>query len=221
MVIIDLKDLENDEIINYELYFNNEKINGIQTKCIDFGLLTISSNRLIACDPLDFLTQAPSFNKTIKKGRYSVVACIKDAEAPEAKVCAIKIKFSDEQPVRFEPTTQKTTKDEANTIYDSLFGFPVNKGIICIADEKAIKSLERYFSRYYVANPDCNVYDDLIMPLINNHEGSIFWNHYMIPDSPHEVLFFTNGSHQGIFPCYWGIDVNDKVASFIIDFQTV
>src|SRR5688572_8574389 len=102
------------------------------------GLLTVSSGRIVACDPLVFPETEP-FSIVFPIGTFPVFVSVAHEEGDE-RVAFAWVQFADELPRAWEQVAQSGA-DFAKLEYDEYFGYAVDTGIGCFMDADGAQAL--------------------------------------------------------------------------------
>jgi hypothetical protein len=176
------------------------------------GRLKIKQGRIIACDPFDGYDDVSI--KPIKadfpKGKYLCevsVACID--ESTEEYVGFARIRFSHEQPVRWELAVREGELVEKYANNDD-FGYPVSSGTGGFMDISA----QREYKVRVKKNED--YWEEIEDEMAERDEkacGSIIW---AIEDT--NMAVFPSGYGDGTYPSYIGYDEEGKICRLVTDF---
>jgi Protein of unknown function (DUF4241) len=203
--------------VSQEYEFQNEGDNAsVELSTLAFtvknlGRLKIKQGRIIACDPFDGYDDVSI--KPIKadfpKGKYLCevsVACIDESD--EEYVGFARIRFSNEDPVRWELAVR-----EGENVADFAtkeFGYPVESGIGGFMDISA----QRDYKMCLKKNED--YWEEIEDEMAEREEkacGSIIWS---MDDS--NMALFPSGYGDGKFPTYIGYDEEGKICRLVTDF---
>ncbi|MVP01197.1 DUF4241 domain-containing protein [Paenibacillus lutrae] len=176
--------------------------------------LKITSGKVVACDPL--LAQASPFGKTIQPGTYPVAIWRHTAEE---RIAVAELKLSDSKPVRWEMAV-KPGQNLSELEEGSLYGYPVDTGLGCFADEEAILKLDELEATLMreLGEEFISLYDNLIDDVLTEHDDD--WGSLIVDeDSALNVIMFRSGYGDGYYASYWGIDGDGQIVSLVTDFN--
>jgi hypothetical protein len=212
--------------LNYAELFIAGEIDGIETELLDIGKLSIPSGKIIAADPLVYLSDSIPFNRNIKPGEYDVIVSVARSAEMGERYAAVMTRFTDTDAVRWEMAlTDRNNVSELKHEGD-YFGFPVDAGLGCFCDVETQKLFNEFVDSFYAKSPEANIYDDFFASLFkknareqDNPEDIGDWLNFSIPGHPaHNIIMFHSGFGDGSYPCYWGIDAKGKINSLVADF---
>lgn len=213
--------------IDYNQYFDQATINNTPVAYKHLGDLNVTTGKIIACDPLISLCDASPFTRTIAPGKYPVTACVVKTESYGERHAFVKLEFNKETATKWEMALLKDQDVDSLTDEDEIFGFPVDAGLACFCDEATQKLYNKFDEDFMIKNPKGNIYDDHIEAEFrknschpNDPESVGDWINFCIPHQPDEnVIMFSSGLGDGIYPSYWGISEEGNVCSLVVDLQ--
>ncbi|HEK9098962.1 TPA: DUF4241 domain-containing protein [Bacillus pseudomycoides] len=176
--------------------------------------LKVTSGKIIACDPLIF--HKNHFEHTIQPGTYPVVAWWNDGV-----IAGAELKLAESKVIEWKMATKPGQNvDELEEGY--IFGYPVDTGLGCFADVKAIDKLEEIEDRLHQELGDefISLYDDLIDDILTEHDDE--WGNCVVcEETGSNVIMFRSGYGDGFYPSYWGIDERGNIISIVTDFNVL
>ncbi|KKX54255.1 DUF4241 domain-containing protein [Brevibacillus borstelensis] len=178
--------------------------------------LKVISGKIVACDPL--ISRHTPFERTIQPGAYPVIAWWHEEENC---IAGAELKLSESRPVRWEmATVPGQNVEELEEGY--IFGYPVDTGLGCFADLKAIEKMDELEEKLQSERGEnfISLYDDLIDDLMTEHDDE-WCNAVTDEDAGLNVIIFRSGYGDGFYATYWGIDESGKIVSLVTDFQVI
>lgn len=176
--------------------------------------LTVITGELIACDPL--VPHTESFSRTISPGVYPVVAWWLQEEQA---IAAVELRLSETRPVRWEMAT--CPGQDIGDLEDGyIFGYPVDTGLGCFADAKAIaqmEELERRLERE-LGDQFISFYDNKVEFILEEHDDN--WGDLVLDaGNGLNVVMVRSGFGDGFYASYWGFNEEGQVVSLVTDFD--
>ncbi|EGO64652.1 DUF4241 domain-containing protein [Acetonema longum] len=215
--------------IDYTQFFTAQQIDGIAVEQLPVGKLHLASGKIVAADPLVYLSVSLPFIKTVKPGDYDVIVSVASTEDMGERYAAVMVKFSDQLPVKWEMAL--TDENDINDLKheDDYFGFPVDAGLGCFCDSRAQEAYIQFVREFYASHPQDNIYDDFFDPAFKANAKDPSdphdigdWLNFAVPgaeNQKHNVVMFHSGFGDGYYPCYWGIDAQGEICSLVVDFM--
>ena len=197
---------------NFNKYFDNNHVNGIDLQIIKIGKLKLSSGRLIACDPFYAgETFTLPFDLNLPIGDYDVDLCIADLKNWGKRVAFSRLLISLNKTTKWDLISLIKT----NNGNDSFYG--VDAGLGCFMDSITAVSLANEINSFYKISPDGNYYED---KMAKDFDESDNWaNHFPKTDSDLNCIIFSSGLGDGIYSSYVGYDKNNNITCVVTDFQ--
>lgn len=158
-----------------------------------WGTLVTPTGRLVACDALGPGRVKP-FKRTVEPGKYPV-----DLAWNGSTTCALRIRFSRQKAVRWEPALrvgEKPSKLDATRPP----GFGIDSGIAGVFDFKAaqIAAKDEEWSRRLDTGGDHTI--------------------ELEPKSGAGMVWCYSGYGDGAYPSFWGLDRSGEIAALVLDF---
>jgi hypothetical protein len=189
------------------------------------GDLVIISGEVVACDPLVFPETKPLITNIFPKN-YPVILSLashslevfsQNNPSYKTVICAM-IRFKEREAIRWEliaNSHNEMTISKENQYY----GYPVDSGIGCFMDTQAAKIIidSSYNSDTYEETISCQL-DNLLD--INNKEF-MFANLLLDENSGLNVIAFSSGFGDGIYPTYLGFDNEGKIVNMVTQFASI
>lgn len=208
--------------IDLETYFAKKEIGGIRTDTVELGTVNFPTGRVIACDPCVGLGECRPYIQTVPAGKYPVSLCV---ELNFEKCACVRVKISEGTPVRYEMAMHGSENLDGLEDGD-FFGFCVDAGMACIADEKAQREFVKYWNKRLEKEQDIDPYNDLFCdvleescagnPRYQSEGGS--WALWQIPGTDCGIPVFYAGWGDGVYPVYFGYDAGGRVCGIYVLF---
>lgn len=202
----DFEDLKNNKY--YELFFA--------------GNLKITSGRIVCNDPIYREVGFPQ-NWEVELGEYPVNLYVGLEDDFLGRVAYAEIIFKDEIPAYWELSL--IDENLLNDFEKKMNGmYPVENGLGCLTDFETYKIYNNEFNDYLKQNTNGNYYLDILEKYFkensNNPKSSRDenWINYKPIKSNSNIIIFSSGFGDGIYPKYVGFDKKGKAVKFITDF---
>lgn len=199
------------------LYRNGETSNqeGDQLFAKQLGYIEITSGHIVACDP--FVSEGDqSFTRKVALGKYSIILVVKRLESGDERVAYAMIKFTNEQAIEWELAT-RAGQEPKQLKEDEFYGYGVNTGMGCFMDAEAALYLQAYEDKLYKEDNDFYLYEEFAEALEQNYKHTWDWLVTRFHDKV-DIVMFTTGFGDGMYPSFWGIDQNGEPACLVTDF---
>lgn len=185
---------------------------------VDIGKLHITTNTIVACDPLyDYDVDTPFIQK-VPNGDFPVKLYYTNDDSWGYRIGFAVIRFSD-MPAKTWQMAILEGENPKDLEVDEFFGYVVEAGMGCFRDEKAAQLYGQKINQLHQTNgKDFNHYDDYVEKEMEKQNEYDFLN--LQPDSllPHNVIMFSSGVGDGLYPSYFGFDEMGSVTCLITDF---
>jgi Protein of unknown function (DUF4241) len=194
---------------------------------ISVGNLTVTSGRILACDPLAFWEDKP-FTRTVPAGKYPVyVTYLWDKDKQYKRVAFARLQFVEGKlPTNWELALQPN-QDVTTLGDDELFGYGVDAGTGCFMDADAIdkwKVLVEQRDDVIIRQASGeDIPDDPISARMRpSDEANLdWWSMTINEETGLNVIAFTSGFGDGSYPSYWGLDESNQPICLVTDFLVV
>ncbi len=205
-----------------ESYFTEKEIGGTEVAAVELGTVSFPSGRVIACDPGIELGECRPYIQTVPAGKYPVTLCV---ELNFEKCACARVKISGAKPVRYEMAVHGNENLDGLEDGD-FFGFCVDAGLACIADERAQQEFVKYWAKRLAEDADIDPYNDLFCDVLEEsyernpryqQEGGS-WALWQIPGTDCGIPVFYAGWGDGVYPVYFGYDASGYVCGVYIFF---
>ncbi|WP_294284243.1 DUF4241 domain-containing protein [uncultured Chryseobacterium sp.] len=208
-----------------ETYFTSDEVCGLPMERVEIGQVSLPTGKVLVRDPLVFLNagEKPYFTEA-PKGNFPVTVAVVKSEYWGNRYAAVRVKFSEEKPVRYQEALIGNENLEG-VQQDDYFGFDVDAGLACIADAEALPAFDR-FVKEFSGN---NLYDDYFAELFrksyeanpDNQRKGGDWINWTIPGTAYQVPMFASGFGDGGYPVYFAYDENNRICGLYIQFIDV
>lgn len=207
-----------------QLFQNNEKLHPFVVGETDFP-----TGEVVLADPLAYLgtKYETALERKIPAGSYAVELSICRSQIVGLRVAAARLIISDKKSVAYEIALPKGKEMEDLGQAGVWTFFGVDTGLACFSDEAVAKEYSSFITNWQEQNPDKNKYKDYFAalfqksyethPEVQNESGTFL--RWQLPQTPHNVIFFTSGMGDGIYSGYWGIDADGAVTELVIPFM--
>ncbi|MDI3292018.1 DUF4241 domain-containing protein [Polyangium sp. 15x6] len=178
------------------------------------GEIVLTTGRLVACDPM-MQPERPPFERLLAPGKYPVHLFV----AKEGSVIGFaEIRLRRAAIDHFELATI-AGQDAATLGEGRFFGYPVDAGLGCFADEAALRHLQDAdAARKKADGPSYGSYYDVVSPELRANGGR--WTDHRPHGSASEnVMIFRSGDGDGTYATYFGIDAAGEVACVVTSFN--
>lgn len=212
--------------IGLDSYFTQPCVSGVPVTVMDIGDVRFPSGRVVACDPLVSLEDAPPFIQLVPPGTYPIRICVVPHERYGDRYACVKVEISDSVPVRYN-LAMTGREDLSEDLEDGeFFGFDVDAGMGCIVDEVTRKAFRRYWEARVAEDEGIDPYNDLFCEVLENsyaehpehqREGGD-WAVWKVPGTDLGVPIFASGWGDGCYPCYFGYDADGRVCGIYVMF---
>ncbi|MGX6607864.1 DUF4241 domain-containing protein [Micromonosporaceae bacterium Da 78-11] len=178
----------------------------------EVGTVTAPSGQIVGCDPLVNADSAHPFVVRVPPGRYRLrawVATIRRAgEDPQEHTVALQLEVGSQPAVRWEPALVDG-QELAELGPDDFFGYPVDAGVVTLADLVAVRAL---------AGWDFNRMDEVYIPAQVPPDPAAV---DAITDDPTgaNVIIVNSGWGDGVYPTFIGYAADGRVTGFVTDFM--
>ena len=182
------------------------------------GEVTVTTGRIIACDPLVFPETEP-YAQQVPIGRYPVEVAVARLPNGDERIACARLRVSDVPVARWSLATL-VGEEPSQLRDDEFFGYPVDAGVGCFMDASAAALLRAAMERVRASD---NYYDDV---LARDLEATYrptwsFADHRPDPSRDDNVVVFSSGWGDGFYPSVWGFDAEDRVACLVTDFGSL
>jgi hypothetical protein len=175
------------------------------------GDLTVTSGRVVACDPLVSPDVEP-FDRRVPDGTFPVLLSVAHFEDNDRRVAGAMVRFAERAPASWvlalRPGEEPSLLDEGE-----VFGYPVDSGTGCFMDAET--------ARLVLSNVDEEDFADaLVGEMEKTYEDTWSWaNVELDAGAGHNVVAFSAGVGDGLYASYFGLDEAGEVVCLVTDFS--
>lgn len=205
-----------------ETYFTSDEVCGLPMEKMEIGQVSLPTGKILVRDPLVFLNigEKPYFIEA-PKGNFPVTVAVVKSDEWGSRYAAVKVKFTEEKPVRYQEALIGNENLE-DLHQDDYFGFHVDAGLACIADVEALSAFDRFVKEF----SGDNLYDDYFAELFKksyemhpaNQREVGDWINWTVPGTAYQIPMFASGFGDGSYPVYFAYDKNGLICGLYIQF---
>ncbi|KYC39700.1 hypothetical protein WA1_30690 [Scytonema hofmannii PCC 7110] len=182
----------------------------------NIGDLVLTSEKLVACDPLTFFG-AESFAIELKAGRYPTILSIAYFHKDKQFAVAYAMLLLKKEPVvRFEMATI-LGEDISSLEEGKIFGYGVDSGMGCFMDSNVAQLI---LEKNWNAETDEDFFSSQLLEALQKSSNSPWcWTNFCVDESTQaNIIAFDSGWGDGIYPSYFGYDVQENIISVVTEF---
>ncbi|HEV2863531.1 MAG TPA: DUF4241 domain-containing protein [Pyrinomonadaceae bacterium] len=174
------------------------------------GTLTVTSGRVVACDPLTSPETEP-FTRPVPAGSFPVTLSVAHFEDGDRRVAGALLRFAGREAATWEPAL-RPGDDPSELEEGEIFGYPVDSGTGCFMDEET--------ERLVLDHMEPEAFTDaLLAELERTFENTWSWaNIEFDPDSGANLVAFSAGLGDDHYASYFGLDADGEVVCLVTDF---
>jgi hypothetical protein len=189
---------------------------------VEVGELVLTSGKLVACDPLTLADSAP-FTINLEAGSYPVLLSIahikkNDNQQESHAVAYAMIRLSDEtqEPLTWQMATH-LGETPSSLREEEFFGYSVDSGSGSFMDSDVASMIDD--SIYAEDEEEILIYQ--LQNLLEDHQMyTCSWANMCVDRRlGANVIAFSSGWGDGVYPTYIGIDRERKIISVVTDFH--
>lgn len=197
--------------------WENQGVQNVTISTRQIGELVLTSGRLIACDPLTAPDTRYHFEKTIKPGRYPVVASVAEFRpGGDTRFACVMLRISDGTPVRWEAALINEPGPDRS---GDRSAYGVDAGTGCFMDLDFARIIEALF-------PQADEFEEFCDLVIEEMEKYSFGEHPLTAafadmrseDTEANMVAFSSGWGDGGYASYWGYDASGNLTCLVTDF---
>ncbi|TXT59328.1 MAG: hypothetical protein BAJALOKI1v1_1440007 [Promethearchaeota archaeon] len=215
------------EVTDYKQLFKVNKYKNTKLFRIYPGKLKIPTGKIVAGDPF-LIFHCNHFEKTISPGEYEVELIFLELPTAGNRLAIARIVVSEKDAQYWELALLKN-EDIGELAKGEFIGFVVDSGLACFIDHQFCKEFTTTMDGLYRKNSNFNYYDDVLAAEFaenafnkNDPRDVGDWtNHKFDSNSIGNVMIFSSGFGDGLYPVYWGIDNEGKITDLLIDFFVI
>ena len=210
--------------LNYNKIMHVERYKSSKLIRIYPGKLKVPTGKIVAGDPF-FIFNCHYFEKTISPGEYDVELTFLNHPTAGARVALARLVISKQEAEYWELALLES-EDVKELKEGEFIGFAVDSGLASFVDQQICKEFNAVMDKLYRENEGFNYYDNVLAAefaqnAFNNDDSTDIgdWvNHRFDSHKEDNIIIFSSGYGDGLYPVYWGIDKNEKISSLLIDF---
>ncbi len=185
---------------------------------VEAGTLFLPSGRIVACDPsnLGWTEDREPFSHAVLPGHYpvllSVVAHLRPNVSTDRIACAL-IPLKATSAIAWE-LALRPGQDPQDLRLGDYFGYGVDAGIGCFVDAQSVEHMDH--------DEGWQLYRGLL-PLLDaaEAEGRKWATLSIDADNHTNLIAFSSGYGDGVYPSYWGIDRTGQRCCLVTDFHVL
>lgn len=175
------------------------------------GELTLTSGRVVACDPLVYPETQP-FTRAAPVGTFPVTLSVAHFEDGDRRVAGALLRFAGREAVRWELALHPG-EDASELGEGEIFGYPADSGTGCFMDEETARLVTDHMDGEEFA-------DALDAEMERTYEDTWSWaNVEFDPDAGSNIVAFSTGVGDGLYASYFGLDASGEVVCLVTDFS--
>ena len=151
--------------IDLDAYFTENKIGKINLDVLNLGKVSFPTGKIIACDPLIELEDAPAYIQNIPPGNYNVDISVALSEKFGDRYSCVKVLINDNKPAYYDLGVIGNEDLDEELEDDEYFGFCVDAGMGCILDESTQAAFKEYWKVRCEKEEGIDPYNDLFCDL--------------------------------------------------------
>lgn len=182
------------------------------------GTLSITSGRIVACDPLVQPERQPFARELQARGAFAV-----ETLHDSGRIALAVLWLRERAAVRTDDLRWEMALIDGESLDtlgdDEFYGYPVDAGVGCFMDvDGAAAMAER--DRREAENPDyVSYYDDVIAGEMGDADTADHWP--LGPGSANNTVIFRSGWGDGSYPSFWALDAAGEPVALVTDFMTI
>ncbi|HVF56049.1 MAG TPA: DUF4241 domain-containing protein [Pyrinomonadaceae bacterium] len=172
----------------------------------DAGTLTLTTGRLVACDPL--FIDPTAYVRSVHPGTYPVTLSVAHFSDADQRVAAAMLRITERRPVAWEMAL--IAGQDINTLMEGeIYGYPVDSGTGCFMDAETAEALD-----------DNEEFEDVLTRELNKtYVETWSWTNLNVDGLKNlNVVAFSSGMGEGLYASYFGLDEDNAVACVVTDF---
>jgi Protein of unknown function (DUF4241) len=183
----------------------------ISFQVISAGTLHTPSGSISACDPL-VQPEQPSFTQKVAEGDYEVKIAIARYENGDERIAFAMLCFSEDPPDQWKIALIEDQNEQALGD-DEFFGYGVDAGIGCFMDAEAAELLSERMTQ------EDDFYEEITEGMQTTYKNTRSWLSFQPSNtSKANVVCFSSGWGDGVYPSFFGYSLNGDVVSLVTDF---
>lgn len=173
------------------------------------GGLTLTSGRVVACDPVASPDMEP-FARGLPAGTFPVTLSVAHFEDGDRRVAAALVRFGAGAPASWE-LALRPSESAAELGEDEVFGYPAESGTGCFMGEEAARLI------FSDLDPE-EFADALFGEMEQNYEDTWSWAEVGVGEG-NNLIAFSAGVGEGVYASYFGLDESGEAVCLVTDFS--
>ncbi|MET0623467.1 MAG: DUF4241 domain-containing protein [Pyrinomonadaceae bacterium] len=175
------------------------------------GDLTVTSGRVVACDPLVSPDVEP-FDRRVPAGKFPVLLSVAHFEDNDRRVAAAMLRFAERAPASWELALRPG--EELSALSEGeVYGYPVDSDTGCFMDAETARLVLSGVVEGEFA-------DAIIVEMDKTYEDTWSWaNVELGAEAGRSVVAFSTGVGDGLYASYFGLDEDGEVVCLVTDFS--
>lgn len=177
--------------------------------------LVLPTGRIFACDPYTMFGAAP-FERAVRRGAYPVTLSVAkiSGRVTDRRVGCAMVRFAKGPVAEWVNATKKGQK-VTRLAPGYHYGYGVDAGVGCFGDASVLPTLD-LVDEVVRANGrgEGFLYDVTARDLDDRRWGSAVLD----PKTKANMLVFSSGFGDGVYPSYWGLSKSGKAVCLVTDF---
>ena len=165
------------------------------------GPLHVPGGSIAVADPFttDFADPPAAFHRRVVPGSYPVELAIAHFSNADQRVACARVRLTDDPVLRWEPAWFAAPTDPGDPD-----AYGVDAGMGCFFDP----------------GPHGPVDDSSWLATAEAHRRDT-WTWLVAERGPANIVMFSSGWGDGLYPSYWGLAADDRVAQLVTDFEVL
>ncbi len=201
-----------------------EGIQAVRTSIHELGELILTSGTIVPCDPLMCPDTRYHLTKTLRPGRYPIIASLaKFSPSGDARFAAVMLKVSDAPTIRWEIAEINEPDQTSNR--NARFTYGVDAGTGCFVDQDAAEVISNLVSLEvkYPNKDDFELFCDRVIGEMDRNAFGKYrvagWADLKVSDNTEaNIICFSSGFGDGGYASFWGYDYLGNLTSLATDF---
>jgi Protein of unknown function (DUF4241) len=209
------KAFQNGMIVEYTVEYDTAAVAKRFTLHLQtLGELVVTSGHIVVCDPL-VMRGTPPLADTVPLGRYPVVLSVAELPSGDQRVACALLRLSDHLAVRWEMAVPQG-KTPSSLKPGHIFGYAVDAGTGCFMDADTSRALMARLIQMGVGYAES---EKLLNTLNRTSVPTWSWANLIMDNATGaNVIAFSSGWGDGVYPSYWGYDAASQRAALVTDF---
>jgi hypothetical protein len=179
---------------------------------IEAGKLNLVTGKIVATDPI-LMYDDESYSERIAPGTYPVYVYVGKTENRNRQTVLAELRVNDNTPVKWEMALYKGESSKGFA-QDEFMGYEVENGLGCFMDEHVMEILD------VMDEDELEQYEKKVKESVRK-SGDSCADVEIDEKTKSNIIIFTSGWNDGVFPTYYGFDKNNKLARLVTDFMVI